>query len=63
MVLSNCVKGNFNILMFYPTDKVEQLTEVDWGMNHVCVIYVPVKKNITDNDTWDHLLNGISIKD
>jgi hypothetical protein len=49
--------------MFYPTDKVEQLTEVDWGMNHVCVIYVPVKKNITDNDTWDHLLNGISIKD
>lgn len=50
--------------MIYPTDKVEQLTEVDWGMNHVCVIYMPVQTDpITDNDTWDRLLNGISIKD
>lgn len=64
MLLSNCVKGNFNILMIYPTDKEEQLTEVDWGMNHVCVIYVPEKTDpITDDDNWDRLLNGISIKD
>ncbi|MGM0804072.1 MAG: DUF1796 family putative cysteine peptidase [Bacillota bacterium] len=64
MVLSNCVKGNFNILMIYPTDKVEELTEVDWGMKHVCVIYVPVRTDpITDNDTWDYLLHGISIED
>ncbi|MBH0172522.1 hypothetical protein IHV09_03085 [Fictibacillus sp. 23RED33] len=63
MVLSTCVKGDFNILMIYPTDKVGQLTEVNWGMKHVCVIYVPVKIDpITHNDTWDLLLNGISIK-
>ncbi|MGD6963399.1 DUF1796 family putative cysteine peptidase [Fictibacillus phosphorivorans] len=63
MVLSTCVKGDFNILMIYPTDKVGQLTEVNWGMKHVCIIYVPVKIDpITHNDTWDHLLNGISIK-
>ncbi len=64
-VLSTCVKGDFNILMIHPTDKVGQLTEVNWGMKHVCVIYVPVKIDpITHNDTWDHLLiNGISIKD
>ncbi|MBH0170241.1 hypothetical protein HU823_12980 [Fictibacillus sp. 18YEL24] len=64
MVLSNFVKGNFTILMIYPTDKVEELTEVDWGMKHVCVIYVPVRTDpITDNDTWDYLLHGISIED
>ncbi|WP_198766603.1 DUF1796 family putative cysteine peptidase [Fictibacillus halophilus] len=62
-ILSTYVKGNFNILMIYPTDKVGQLTEVDWGMKHVCVIYVPIQINpITDNETWDYLLNGVSIE-
>ncbi|MBN3554691.1 hypothetical protein JYA63_10465 [Fictibacillus nanhaiensis] len=63
-VLSTCVSGEFNILMIYPTNKVEQITEVDWGMKHVCVIYVLIQLDpITDNETWDYLLDGISIED
>lgn len=58
-VLSDIVKGQFNILILYPVDGLEEIIELDWGIDRVCSLKVP---NIPfDNSTWDYALQGITI--
>ncbi|MDR7071031.1 DUF1796 family putative cysteine peptidase [Fictibacillus barbaricus] len=63
-ILSDVVKGEFKILIIIPTNGVNRITDIEWGLKNVCAVQVPYNTNpITDNTAWDYLLRGISIKE
>jgi Putative papain-like cysteine peptidase (DUF1796) len=63
IILSEVMKGEFKILIINPAYGVNGISDIEWGIKNVCAVQVShVTDPITDNPTWDHLLNGISIK-
>lgn len=58
-VLSEITQAEFNILILNPVEGIQNVIEVDWGLNNVCSVNVP---NLPfDNSTWDYVLNGIKL--
>ncbi|WP_242450849.1 DUF1796 family putative cysteine peptidase [Priestia endophytica] len=58
-ILSHMVKGRFNVLILNPVEYLEEITEVDWGLDRTCVVNVPSDPN--SDSTWDHVLNGVTL--
>lgn len=58
-VLSKIVKGQFTILILCPVNDLQNISEVNWGIDRVCAVTVPDKP--FDNSTWEYVLNGITI--
>ncbi|RAS81016.1 peptidase [Priestia endophytica] len=58
-ILSHMVKGRFNVLILNPVEDLEEITEVDWGLDRTCVVNVPSDPN--SDSTWDHVLNGVTL--
>jgi hypothetical protein len=58
-VLSEIVKGQFNILLLYPVESLQNISEINWGIDRVCVVGVP---NVPGEDsTWDYVFKGITL--
>jgi len=58
-ILSGIVKGHFNILILYPVEGFQGVSDMNWGIEKVCSVKVP---NIPfDDTTWDYVLNGITL--
>lgn len=58
-VLRKFTNGDFTILIVNPIANLQRVTELDWGLEHVCVVEIPSTNNLKD---WDSILNGIKIK-
>jgi hypothetical protein len=58
-VLSKIVKGRFTILILCPVDDLQNISEMNWGIDRVCAVKVPNKP--FDNSTWDYVLNRITL--
>lgn len=58
-VLSKMIKNKFNILILVPSDTLQGVAEINWGLDRVCSIMVPNRS--ADNSIWDYLLNGITL--
>jgi hypothetical protein len=58
-VLSEIIKGQFTILILYPVDGLQNISDMRWGIDRVCTVGVP---NLPfDNSTWDYVLKGITL--
>lgn len=58
-VLRKFTNGNFKVLIINPIANLQQVTELDWGLDHVCIIQIPSTDNMKE---WDYILNGIKIR-
>jgi len=58
-VLSQLVKGQFNILILHPIEGSQGISTMNWGINRVCSVKVPNDPN--NNETWDYVLNGVTL--
>lgn len=58
-ILSQMVKGRFNVLILNPVEDLKEISEVNWGLDRTCVVNVPSDPN--SNSTWDHVLNGVTL--
>lgn len=58
-VLSGMIKNQFSILTLIPTDGLQNVLEMDSGLDKVCLVKVPNRSE--DNWIWDYILNGIAL--
>jgi hypothetical protein len=58
-VLRKFTNGDFKVLIINPIANLQQVTELDWGLEHVCVVQIPSTNNMKE---WDYILNGIKIR-
>lgn len=58
-VLSQIVKGQFNILILHPVEGSQGISTMNWRINRVCSVKVPNDPN--NNETWDYVLNGVTL--
>lgn len=58
-VLKGFVTGDFRVLLLYPVNGLTEIREVDWGLDHVCVVEVPNEP--TNQRIWDYVLSGITL--
>ncbi|MDU0204225.1 DUF1796 family putative cysteine peptidase [Paenibacillus sp. MAH-36] len=58
-VLREITKGDFKILIVNPIANLERVMELDWGLDHVCVVQIPSTNNLKE---WDYILTGLKIK-
>lgn len=59
LVLSQITKKHFNILILHPVGGVQNVSELDWGIERVCAVKVP--HDATSISTWDYVLEGIKL--
>lgn len=57
--VSSIAKHKFSILILNPSDDATSISELDWGINNLCVVQVP--NRIDDNKIWDFVYEGISL--
>lgn len=58
-ILSQMVKGQFNILILNPVDGLQKVNEKNWEVDNICAVEV---SNLPfDNSTWNYILNGITL--
>ncbi|MEC1071971.1 DUF1796 family putative cysteine peptidase [Priestia megaterium] len=58
-ILSKITKGNFKILILNPIDNLQCPVEINWEIDKVCTVNVPIDPNSIS--TWDYVLNGITL--
>lgn len=58
-ILSGITKGKFNILILHPVEGLQNISEMNLGIDGVCSVQVP--SDFTSNSTWDYILNGITL--
>lgn len=61
-VLSEIVKGKFNILILQPVDGLQVVNELNCESDGICFVQVPLN-NPNDDQIWDHVLNGLTLTD
>jgi hypothetical protein len=59
-ILSDILKPNeFTILILNPVRELTSVREINWGINHICVVEFPDDMN--DYDSWDYILKDIQV--
>ncbi|MCU5752046.1 papain-like cysteine peptidase, partial [Bacillus cereus] len=58
-MLSRIVRNNFKILLLSPTGAENEITTLEWGIDHVCTLQV--SKNYLNKRTWYILLKDIHL--
>jgi len=59
LILSQITSANFKILIINPAEGLEAPSELDWCIDKVCTINVPIDPNSIS--TWDYVLNGVTL--
>lgn len=59
-ILSDILKANeFTVLILNPVSELTSVREINWDINHICVLEFPDDMN--DYDSWDYILKDIQI--
>lgn len=58
-ILSRIVKNNFKILLLSPTGSENEISILEWGIDHVFTLQV--SNNYLNKRTWYMLLKGIHL--
>jgi len=61
-VLSEMVPGKVNILILNPVQDLQGVSPMDWGIDGIATIQVPLDNPNNDN-VWDYALQGLSLTD
>jgi len=59
LILSQITSANFKILIINPPEGLETPSELDWGIDKVCIVNAPIDPNSIS--TWDYVLNGVTL--
>lgn len=59
-VLSEMAPGKFNILILNPVPGLQKISPMDWGIDGIASIQVPLD-NPNDDSVWDYALQGLTL--
>ncbi|AWP27926.1 peptidase [Paenibacillus sp. Cedars] len=59
-VLSSLVRGTCNVLFLQTLLDLENVQEIDWGMNGICTLQVPDSRP-NDISIWNYALDGLRL--